>query len=224
MANPVVLLHGFTGSVRSTWQPTGLIDLLADVGRECVAIDLPGHGASEQKSHDPDDYTNLEQELLKRLPDGPLDGVGFSAGARILLVMASLEPSRWDKLVVAGVGQNLFVKDQGRGERIARGVAGNAAQDDPMAQAFSRYASEPGQDADAMAAFMRRRHAKLSTDELANITAPTAVVLGTNDFAGPAEPLVDALPNATLHSLRNVDHFATPKDFGFIDAVLSHLG
>ena len=44
------------------------------------------------------------------------------------------------------------------------------------------------------------------------------------DFAGPGEPLADALPNAELVTLRNVDHFATPKDFGCIDAALDFLG
>ncbi len=124
MANPVVLLHGFTGSVRSTWKPTGLMDLLADFDHECIAVDLPGHGEAEMKSHDPAHYTSLEADLLASLPDGPLDGVGFSAGARILLVMASLEPTRWGRLVVAGVGNNLFQSDPDRAERIAAGVAG----------------------------------------------------------------------------------------------------
>ena len=50
------------------------------------------------------------------------------------------------------------------------------------------------------------------------------VILGDKDFAGPAEPLVDALPDARLVTLRNVDHFATPKDFGCIDAALDFLG
>jgi pimeloyl-ACP methyl ester carboxylesterase len=52
---------------------------------------------------------------------------------------------------------------------------------------------------------------------------PVLVVLGDRDFAGPAEPLVDALPDARLVSLREVDHFATPKDFGALDAVLEFL-
>jgi len=49
-------------------------------------------------------------------------------------------------------------------------------------------------------------------------------VLGTEDFAGPADPLVEALPVAEVRMLRGVDHFATPKDFGFIDGVLEWLG
>jgi pimeloyl-ACP methyl ester carboxylesterase len=224
MPNPVVLLHGFTGSVRSTWKPTGLIELLADFGRQAIAIDLPGHGQAELKTHDPADYAELEAKLLATLPEGPLDGVGFSAGARILLSMASMEPDRWGKLVVAGVGNNLFERDADSGSRIAEAIAGEAAEDDTFAQTFARYASEPGQDGAALAAFMQRKHATLGVEELAKISAPTAVVLGTEDFAGPADPLLEALPDAQLFALRGVDHFATPKDFGFIDAVLGWLG
>ncbi len=50
------------------------------------------------------------------------------------------------------------------------------------------------------------------------------VVFGDRDFAGPADPLVDALPDAKLVTLPGVDHFATPKDFRFIDAALDFLG
>ena len=35
---------------------------------------------------------------------------------------------------------------------------------------------------------------------------------------------MEALPDARLVTLRNVDHFATPKDFGCIDAALDFLG
>jgi hypothetical protein len=49
-------------------------------------------------------------------------------------------------------------------------------------------------------------------------------VLGDKDFAGPADPLMAALPNARLVTLRNTDHFATPGSFAFIDAALEFLG
>jgi hypothetical protein len=49
------------------------------------------------------------------------------------------------------------------------------------------------------------------------------VVIGDRDFAAPADPLVEALPDARLVTLRNVDHFATPESFGFIDATLEFL-
>ncbi|WP_419841276.1 alpha/beta fold hydrolase [Candidatus Poriferisodalis sp.] len=226
MANPVLLLHGFTGSVAGTWQPTGIMDLLSDAGREVIAWDLPGHG-SAPKHHDPAAYTDMEAELVERLAshagEQVVDGVGFSMGARTLLVMAAMAPERFGRLVVSGVGQNLFERDQAQAERIARGVAGKSAPADVHAQTFARYASEPDQDGRALAAFMRRKHAPLGPPEFARITHPVRVVLGTEDFAGPADPLLDALADASFTELRRCDHFATPKNFGFIDAVMEHL-
>jgi pimeloyl-ACP methyl ester carboxylesterase len=49
------------------------------------------------------------------------------------------------------------------------------------------------------------------------------VVIGARDFAGPGEPLAEALPDARLVVLPGADHFSTPKDFGAIDATLRFL-
>ncbi len=222
MANPVLLLHGFTGSVESTWRPTGIMDLLQDAGREVIAWDLPGHGSAE-KHHDPAAYADMEEGLVAQLPDGQLDGVGFSMGARTLLCMAAIAPEKFGKLVVSGVGRNLFERDEAQAERIARGVQGDAEADDVHAQTFARYAAEPDQDGQALAAFMRRKHYPLNDAAFAKITHPVRVVLGTEDFAGPADPLLERLSDGSLTEIRGCDHFATPKNFGFIDAVLEHL-
>ena len=222
MSNPVLLLHGFTGSVESTWAPTGIMELLTEAGREVIAWDLPGHGSAE-KHHDAAGYADMEQGLVDRLPDGIVDGVGFSMGARTLLCMASIAPEKFGKLVVAGVGRNLFERDEEQAERIAKGVQGEAADDDVHAQTFARYASEPGQDGHALAAFMRRRHYPLGSAQFERIIHPVRVVLGSEDFAGPADPLIDALSDPSYTELRGCDHFATPKNFGFIDAVLEHF-
>ena len=222
MSNPVLLLHGFTGSVDSTWIPTGIVDLLSDAGREVIAWDLPGHGSAD-KYHDPKLYADMEEGLVARLPEGEVDGVGFSMGARTLLCMAAIAPEKFGKLVVAGVGRNLFERDEEQAERIAKGVQGQADQDDVHAQTFARYAAEPDQDGEALAAFMRRKHYPLGEEQFARITHPVRVVLGTEDFAGPADPLLNALSDPSYSELRGCDHFATPKNFGFIDAVLEHL-
>ena len=222
MANPVLLLHGFTGSVSSTWKPTGLIELLQEAGREVIAIDLPGHGTAV-KHHDPKAYADMEEGLIEELPEGMVDGVGFSMGARTLLCMAAIAPHKFGKLVVAGVGRNLFERDEAQAERIAKGVQGEADPGDVHAQTFARYATEADQDGQALAAFMRRKHYPLGESEFQLITHPVRVVLGTEDFAGPADPLLNSLSNSVLTELRCCDHFATPKNFGFIDAVLDHL-
>ena len=50
------------------------------------------------------------------------------------------------------------------------------------------------------------------------------LVLGERDHAWPADALLAALPDARLRALERVDHFATPTDFGFLDATLDFLG
>jgi pimeloyl-ACP methyl ester carboxylesterase len=88
---------------------------------------------------------------------------------------------------------------------------------------FVQYASQPGNDLVALTAVMKRLSEPLDPAALVVVTCPVLVVIGDRDFAGPGEPLAAALPNATLRTLRNVDHFATPEAFGFIDAALEFL-
>ena len=52
---------------------------------------------------------------------------------------------------------------------------------------------------------------------------PVLVVLGDQDFVGPADQLVAALPDATYVELPRTDHAKTPKSFAFIDAALEFL-
>jgi len=166
----------------------------------------------------------FEQHLLDRFPSEPVDAIGFSLGARTLLLLAALHPDRFNSLIVAGVGRNLFERDA-TGESIASAIEGTGDSEDPTVRYFVQLADAPDQDPRALAAFMRRPSAIAVTPELlGSITIPVLVVLGDKDFAGPADPLMDALPNARLVVLRNVDHFATPKDFGFLDAALEFLG
>jgi pimeloyl-ACP methyl ester carboxylesterase len=219
---PVLLVHGFATSAARTWRDNGWIDLLTDVGRTVIAPDLLGHGDAA-KPHDPAAYAALEADVAKQLPDEPVDAIGFSLGARVVLTMAAEDPGRFGRIVVAGVGANLF-RDDDPSDVIAGAIEGTAAPDNPVAQYFAGLALHTGSDREALAACSRSPRPPLDASGLARVTCPVLVVLGDRDFAGPADPLVDALPDATFHPLRGVDHFATPKDFGFIDAALGFLG
>jgi pimeloyl-ACP methyl ester carboxylesterase len=214
---PVVLVHGFATSAARTWGDNGWIDLLGDAGREVHALDLLGHGTAP-KPHDPAAYDELEDDLLARIPDGPVDAIGFSLGSRTLLALASDHPERFNRLIVSGVGANLFRQDEST--LIADAIDGGGSADNPTVRYFQQLA-----DPEALAALMRRsKHVELTAEGLARITGPVLVVLGDKDFAGPADPLMEKLPGAELVTLKGVDHFATPKDFGFIDAALDFLG
>ena len=222
VAAPVVLVHGWGGSFESTWQRSGFTELLRDAGREVIGIDLLGHG-SAPKPHDPEAYADLGARIVDALPAGPVDAVGFLLGAMTLLRLAIDDPSRFHKLVLAGIGKNVLEPDDGSGARIATAVEGGADDSDTPALVFAQYAHQAGNDPVALAAVMRRPRTPLTADELAAATCDTLIVIGDKDFAGPGDPLAAALPNATLTVLRNVDHFATPEAFGFIDAALEFL-
>jgi pimeloyl-ACP methyl ester carboxylesterase len=219
--HPVVLLHGFATSSARTWGDNGWLDLLADSGREVLPIDLLGHGTAD-KPHDPDAYIAMEALVAEQLPPGPVDGIGFSLGARVLLTLATEQPERFGRLVLTGVGENLIRDD--RSDLVASAIEGEGDPSNPVVQYFVGLASQPDVDRQALAACIRCRRPPLTPERLARAEMPIRVVLGDHDFAGPGEPLVELLPQAELVTLRNVDHFATPKDFGTIDAALDFLG
>ena len=222
MSNPVLLVHGFATSARRTWQEPGWLDLLADAGREVIAPDLLGHGDAD-KPHDPAAYAAVEELVLAALPDGAVvDAVGYSAGARIVLSLAAAHPERFGRLVVAGMGARLF--EPREDNPLLDAIEGRAADDDMVGLHFKQMSESDGNDPLALAAFLKREQPAFDRADAAKVTAPTLVIIGDADFAGPGEPLAEALPNGELITLRGVDHFGLPKAFAFVEKGLDFLG
>ena len=222
---PVVLVHGWGGSFATTWQQSGFTDLLVDAGREVIGVDLLGHGTAP-KPHDPAAYADLTGRVVDALPDRPCDAIGFSLGAQTLLHTAIADSARFRRLVLAGVGRNVFESDEEMTRRIVDAIESGGESEDNVARLFARYAAQPGNDPQALGAIMARRaasHHPLTDVELAAVTCPVLVVVGEHDFVLPADRLVAALPDATLRTLRRTDHFATPESFDFIDAALEFI-
>lgn len=231
---PVLLVHGLATSAARTWGETGWIDLLHDEGRTVIAPDLPGHAGTP---FDPEPAGSPDAFVWRHAPEGRFDAVGFSMGARILLQLAAEHPGRIGRLVVAGVGANLFRSDDHTPlaaaiERSA-GLTTDAEDDadgpDPLVSALAHHFTElavaSGTDPAVVAKLLRHTGGRtLDAASLSAVDAEVLVVLGTDDFAGPAAPLVAALPSATLVELPGVDHFATPKSMRFLDAALRFLG
>lgn len=220
----VILVHGFASSFAHGWEQNGWTDLLADAGRKVLRVDLPGHGESPATTG-PAAYADLEGVLADAIaPHAPVDAVGFSTGARLLLGVAGDDPARIRRLVVIGVGDNLFhAEDRERLARALESGEDEVAAEDIGAQLFVRLARTAGNEPAALAAFLRRPDRPLSEDDLARVTSPVLVVLGDRDFSAPADRLVAALPRAELVMLRNVDHFAAPRDFNCINRSLAFI-
>lgn len=222
-APDVVMVHGWGGSYAETWERPGVSALLADAGRRVIGVDLLGHGDAP-KPHEPEAYGDLGSRIVEALPDRAVDAVGFSLGALTLLRVAITHPRRFRRLVVAGVGDNVFQRDDAGTQRLIAALDGADPGDDNLARLFVQYADQPGNDRRALTAVMRRPPGTpITVDSLATLDFPVLVAVGERDFVGSGQALVDALPQGRLVVLPRTDHFATPSSFAFLDAMLDFL-
>jgi pimeloyl-ACP methyl ester carboxylesterase len=219
---PVLLVHGFASSFERNWREPGFVDLLEDAGRTVIPFDFMGHGTAP-KSHDPADYLDLAGDLLAALPsDGQVDAIAFSMGASTLLRAAVRAPERFRRVVVAGIGQNLF---QVEGRRtIASALATEGTDDEDVeTRMLRRFMHGPGNDPEALRVCAGRREPAMDPGELAVLTGPVLVVIGDQDRAGPADGLAAALPSSSLVVLPRTEHYATARSFAFYDAALDFI-
>lgn len=104
---PLVLLHGFTGS-KDSW--AHLLPTLTQ-GREVICVDLPGHGASPLPESTGREGMFQTFEALDRLVDSlgliRFDLLGYSQGARIALGFTLHAPGRVRRLVLESVNPGL---------------------------------------------------------------------------------------------------------------------
>jgi len=218
---PVVLVHGLGSSFEHGWRAPGWVDLLGDAGRPVIPVDLLGHGTADAP-HDPAKYAQLEASIERALPDETVDAIGFSLGALLLLRLAARTPERFGRLVLMGVGENAFRADDSHGDLAGAFERGGDPEDVQM-RLFVQLAHTAGNDPLAMSACIRRPAEPFTPADAAKVTCPALVIIGDRDFAGPPEPLVDALPDAQLVVLKGVDHFRTPMEFECIDAALEFV-
>jgi pimeloyl-ACP methyl ester carboxylesterase len=221
---PIVLLHGCGGSLESTFVKPGWLDAIRAAGREPFPVHLPGHGAIPSPS-DPAYYDDLAGLLLPTLPHGPFDAVGFSLGGKLLLELALRIPERIRRVVLGGVGDNVFAPER-VGEAAAQALeSGPTADTPPPILAFLRTWEPQRNDALAVAAVLRRPHNPVFTPErLRQITHPLLVVNGTEDPVGRADAtLLAALPNVTLRKLAGIGHFDLPAQHAFIRHAIDFL-
>jgi len=115
--DPVVLLHGFTGSHES-WNP--LLDVWSPAAR-VIALDLPGHGrsrCSDAAAHTMAGAAAALESLLDELGIAACNLLGYSMGGRLALYFALEHRDRVRRLMLESASPGLATEQQRADRRL----------------------------------------------------------------------------------------------------------
>jgi len=226
---PIVLVHGFASNKEVNWVNTGWMTTLTRAGFRAIALDNRGHGASS-KLYDPAAYHSATmaedvRALLDHLQIERADVMGYSMGARIAAFLAVEHPGRVRSLVLGGLGIRL-VEGVGLPESIAEALEAPSLADvsGKTERMFRAFAEQTQSDLKALAACMRGSRQELSREQVARITAPVLVAVGTKDpVAGSAQALAALIPGARALAIPDRDHMLAVGDKVFKAGVIEFL-
>jgi 2-succinyl-6-hydroxy-2,4-cyclohexadiene-1-carboxylate synthase len=228
---PLLLLHGFTGSARN-WRG---LEAFGERFRT-IAVDLLGHGASDSPA-DPARYDMAAcvgdlAAVLVQLGIQRANVLGYSLGGRVALHLAAAHPERVGRLVLESASPGLMTEAERRARR---------ADDEALALRLERdgleafvdgwerlplFASQARLPA-AVRAGLRAQRLRNNPPGLANslrglgtgaqpslwerlpeIHTPTLLLAGALDekFAAIARAMAERLPEATLFIVPEAGH------------------
>ena len=95
---------------------------------------------------------------------------------------------------------------------------------DPRGKAFRTFADQTKSDRKALAACIATSRAELTEAELARITQPTLIAVGTkDDIGGSPDELAGLMPNAESFAIEGRDHMLAVGDRSFKQRVVRFL-
>lgn len=223
----VLLVHGLGSDAATNWTRAGWVRALQRAGRSLLSFDLRGHGGSAHP-HDPDQYrlALMVGDLRSVLDDEePIDAVGYSLGARLLLEFAAQDPHPIRRLVVGGTAGQPLMHGVDL-EDIESAVRGGSEPADPETARIARtIGALPGNDHLALASLVRG----LSGDPDVQRSAPPPEVpalfaVGTDDpIHDRAQAYAGALPTAEFLSLPGRNHVSAVTSAQFRTAAVEFL-
>ncbi|RYG74520.1 2-succinyl-6-hydroxy-2,4-cyclohexadiene-1-carboxylate synthase [Lentibacillus lipolyticus] len=126
---PVVLLHGFTGTC-DTWEPV-IHNWLKNY--RTIAIDLPGHGNTASHPNNMKAFCHDLANILDHLQLDQVHLIGYSLGGRTALSFAMLHSERVATLTLESSspgldGEEQRLDRQSRDEKLASWIRANGTQ------------------------------------------------------------------------------------------------
>jgi pimeloyl-ACP methyl ester carboxylesterase len=226
---PILLIHGFSSNVHVNWVGPGWVRDLTGAGHRVIAFDHRGHGKSSA-SYEPADYTPSKMAgdaaaLLDLLGIERAHVMGYSMGARVSTVLALEHPDKVATLILGGLGIGM-VEGVGDWDPIADALRVDDATTvtHPRGKMFRNFADQTGSDRLALAACIETSRILLTEAEVARVTQPTLIAVGTkDDIAGSADELAALMPDAQAFAIEGRDHMLSVGDRTFKKKALQFL-
>ena len=226
---PILLVHGFASNHVVNWVSTGWVRTLNDAGHRVIAFDNRGHGQSSG-SYDAADYTPQKMAgdaaaLLRHLGIGKAHVMGYSMGARISAFLAIAEPDLVATLVFGGLGSGM-VDGVGDWDPIADALLAEdpATISSARGKMFRTFADQTKSDRRALAACIATSRELLDPSDMAGISQPTLVAVGTRDeIGGSPDALARLMPAGESFAIEGRDHMLAVGDRTFKQRVLEFL-
>lgn len=229
---PLLLLHGFTGSVEA-WGERVLEGLA--VTRRVLAVDLPGHGGSGLPAIGGLALDAVVRHLVEALDRVGVERpvwIGYSMGGRVALGAAVLRPERVSGLVLESASPGLESEEERTRRRALDEERAAALEADGLEawvgdwMALPLFASQRELPADVRARERRRRLGnsaeglartlrELGTgsqpsfwDDLAGVGVPVLLLTGDRDakFSRIADAMARRLPMARRAGVPSAGH------------------
>lgn len=234
---PVLLIHGFASSVALNWEQSGWVGALTGAGRRVIAVDLPGHGAS-QAPEDVDSYTpgRIRADLLQIVtdsgarplaaghPESGLDVIGYSLGSRLAWEFGATQPALVRRIVLGGPSSRdpLAEFDLAAAQRFL--ADGTPIEDASTARLVTMALASPGSDMYALLSLVEGIKEEPFDAAEAVPQQPLLLVSGEKDERVAAlEVLAGLAPSATTVVVPGRNHVNVVTARAFKQAALEFL-
>jgi pimeloyl-ACP methyl ester carboxylesterase len=196
--NPVILIHGFSGTSQG-WKKTAVYNDLVNAGYMVILIDQRGNGRSD-KPHTDYAYAHDAEArdiigLISYLQIKKYDAVGYSRGSIITSRLLILD-KRLRRAVLGGMGDAYTNANWPRRVHAYRALMGDTTLhdvDDMMKYIHSQHFDE------LALAFQQKYQPSTSKKELSQVHKPVLIIRGSEDKENGSEAgLKNLIPHASL--------------------------
>ncbi|MEO6537410.1 MAG: alpha/beta hydrolase [Ferruginibacter sp.] len=219
--NPVLLIHGFTGTSKD-WKNKPLSDSLIANGFKIILVDLRGNGLSD-KPHSSEGYANNAEAkdllgLMKFLKIQKYDVVGYSRGSIILASLLVLDKN-CKRAVIGGMGADFTNPLWPR--RIS---FYNALMNDTIKgyEGFRKYIFDKGLNPLELA-YQQENQPSTPKEELAHLKQKILIICGNVDTDnGKGSDLQLLIPNSKFIEVKG-NHNSSAGTPEFAQSILFFL-